>query len=57
MMGGFGGPGPIGFPTNANFGQGPAVGAQQPTFAAGPGPRIESFQKDGFNILGKNPVK
>ncbi len=23
--------------------------------AAGPGPRAESFQKDGFNILGKNP--
>ena len=24
---------------------------------AGPGPSIESFQKDGFKILGREPVK
>ena len=29
----------------------------QPQFAAGPGPKvIDSFKKDGFNILGKDPI-
>lgn len=36
-----------------SFGGAPIGG----NFAAGPGPKVESFQKDGFNILGKQPVK
>lgn len=45
---------PGGYQTNTN----PLFGAvNQPNFAAGPGPKvIDSFKKDGFNILGKDPI-
>lgn len=37
------------------FGGGASMGGQN--FAAGPGPSQDSFRRDGFNILGKEPVK
>jgi hypothetical protein len=41
-------------PSNAVFG-GPAFTSNLPL--NGPGPSIESFQKDGFKIMGREPVK
>ena len=61
-MGGFGGgmgPGNFatGMPPPSGFG-GPGFGAQPPMpNMSGPGPSLESFQKDGFNLLGKQAIK
>lgn len=59
MQPGFGGTFGTGFPPQpsamaAPFG-GPAITSNLPL--TGPGPSIESFQKDGFKILGKEPIK
>jgi hypothetical protein len=48
------------FATNAppsTGGFGGFGGAPGGNFAAGPGPSADSFRKDGFNIMGKQPVK
>lgn len=59
MQPGFGGTFGTGFPPQpsamaAPFG-GPAFSSNLPL--TGPGPSIESFQKDGFKIMGKDPIK
>lgn len=54
---GFGGMGMGNFSTNMPQSQ-PGFGGMPPmTNISGPGPSIESFQKDGFNLLGKQAIK
>jgi hypothetical protein len=56
-----GGPAVGGFGTNlpsSNFPTGPFGAGPGPIgINTGPGPRIESFQKDGFKITGREPIK
>ena len=54
MMGGMG-MGMPGMPMGGNLATNipPSSGLLNQPVASGPGPKIESFQRDGFNILGK----
>lgn len=54
MMGGMG-MGMPGMGMGGNFATNipPSSGLLNQPVASGPGPKIESFQRDGFNILGK----